>query len=974
MTQIYSNNAGSTLASSISAIAQSITVATNTGNNFPSPSGSDFFLLTLISYNANGMEDEWEIVKVTARSGDTLSVLRNYESSGAQAWNAGTKIEMRLTAGSMDRAEDAYNREGLAAAGATDNTLRWDGTEWTDSGILQVSATDVIVYGTLLSPGAGTSSFRAGPSAGSVSQGDYTVAVGRLAGSDTQGGSSVAVGSAAGNDNQGGSAVAIGSNAGRLTQQDRGVAVGYRAGYDTQGTRGVAVGNEAGETTQGDNAVAVGNGAGQGSATVGDFQGDNAVAVGRGAGASTQGSEAVAVGYNAGNGTQGVGAVAVGLNTGLTGQGIHSVGVGTEAGKTDQGSYAVAVGRDSGETNQGNYGVAMGYLAGNANQGANGIIINSSGSALDDNTAGHIHIASDDGSVDYTAASGWSMSAGLDVAGNIASNRHSIPGNSSVLGRMDYTGYTVGTTEYIGARVVGKTAQAWTASVGGTKLEFETTANGGLTRAVNMTLSGAGDLEVTGDVTADTFLGDGAVITGGTTGQVLQKTSATDYALEWADAYTYTLPFTDNSTNWDTAHGWGDHSSEGYATQTYVNTQVSNLVDSSPGTLDTLNELANALGDDPNFATTVTNSIGTKLDSSAVSTYGLSLIDDANAAAARATLGLGTAATTASSAYATTGQVLTNVPSGALFTDTVYGHPSYASTDINTSGAEIVDIIATNGQGHVTDLGTRTLTLANLGYTGATDANNYDHPDYATTNINTSGATIVDVISTNAQGHVTSLGSRTLTGSDLGINKAYIDALNVDADTLDGVTSANFLRSNANDTMVGNLTMDGDVTVKDNKSLYIGTDNDHSMFFDGTHLYLDVGKTVGSANSNFYIRDGSDSNLRFIFHDSGNFEASGNITAYSDARIKSDIEVIPNAVDKVQQLRGVTYVRTDKKEEEADVRHTGVVAQEVLEVLPEAVHKNENGMYSVAYGNMVGLLIEAIKEQQIQIDELKESR
>ena len=50
-----------------------------------------------------------------------------------------------------------------------------------------------------------------------------------------------------------------------------------------------------------------------------------------------------------------------------------------------------------------------------------------------------------------------------------------------------------------------------------------------------------------------------------------------------------------------------------YATQSYVNTQVSNLVDSAPGTLDTLNELAAALGDDADFSTTVTNSIATKL-------------------------------------------------------------------------------------------------------------------------------------------------------------------------------------------------------------------------------------------------------------------------------------------------------------------------------------------------------------------------
>jgi hypothetical protein len=57
----------------------------------------------------------------------------------------------------------------------------------------------------------------------------------------------------------------------------------------------------------------------------------------------------------------------------------------------------------------------------------------------------------------------------------------------------------------------------------------------------------------------------------------------------------------------------------GYATETYVNTAVSNLVDSAPETLNTLNELAAALGDDPNYATTITTELGNKLDSTAAS-------------------------------------------------------------------------------------------------------------------------------------------------------------------------------------------------------------------------------------------------------------------------------------------------------------------------------------------------------------------
>ncbi|MGB2145973.1 MAG: pyocin knob domain-containing protein, partial [Vibrio toranzoniae] len=84
----------------------------------------------------------------------------------------------------------------------------------------------------------------------------------------------------------------------------------------------------------------------------------------------------------------------------------------------------------------------------------------------------------------------------------------------------------------------------------------------------------------------------------------------------------YTDTATTNSGNWDTAYGWGDHSAQGYITshqsldsyalKSYVDDEIAGLVDSSPDALNTLNELAAALGDDPNFATTVTQSIGTK--------------------------------------------------------------------------------------------------------------------------------------------------------------------------------------------------------------------------------------------------------------------------------------------------------------------------------------------------------------------------
>lgn len=100
---------------------------------------------------------------------------------------------------------------------------------------------------------------------------------------------------------------------------------------------------------------------------------------------------------------------------------------------------------------------------------------------------------------------------------------------------------------------------------------------------------------------------------------------------------------------------------------------------------------------------------------------------------------------------------------------------------------------------------------------------------------------------------------------------------------------------------------------------------------------------------------------------SGNIYASGNVTAYSDIRIKTDVKPISDALTKVLNLEGVTYTRADTGN-----RETGLIAQNLIEVLPEAVFKDDRtGMLSIAYGNVVGLLVQAIKEQQRQIDELK---
>lgn len=98
----------------------------------------------------------------------------------------------------------------------------------------------------------------------------------------------------------------------------------------------------------------------------------------------------------------------------------------------------------------------------------------------------------------------------------------------------------------------------------------------------------------------------------------------------------------------------------------------------------------------------------------------------------------------------------------------------------------------------------------------------------------------------------------------------------------------------------------------------------------------------------------------------GDVTATGNVTAYSDERLKTDLVVIESALDKIDVLRGVCYTRKVDGS-----RQTGLVAQDVQKVLPEAVVEVD-GFLTVAYGNLAGLFVEAIKELRAEIKELRE--
>ena len=213
----------------------------------------------------------------------------------------------------------------------------------------------------------------------------------------------------------------------------------------------------------------------------------------------------------------------------------------------------------------------------------------------------------------------------------------------------------------------------------------------------------------------------------------------------------------------------------------------------------------------------------------------------------------------------------------------------------------------------------------------------------------------------------------------------------------------------------GNATFNKNVIFGDNGKALFGAGTDLAIFSDGTDgkieasgsLILDANGTTislrdgGTENSqigldsaglvmtvvgsdkDFFIsgNDGGSAitGVRVDFSDAGAIICNGNITAFgntSDIKLKENIEVISDALDKVKQLKGITFnYKKDGK------RSTGLIAQDLEKVLPEAIYETidadingdpEEKHLAIRYGNTVGLLVEAIKEQQEQIETLND--
>ena len=258
-----------------------------------------------------------------------------------------------------------------------------------------------------------------------------------------------------------------------------------------------------------------------------------------------------------------------------------------------------------------------------------------------------------------------------------------------------------------------------------------------------------------------------------------------------------------------------------------------------------------------------------------------------------------------------------------------------------------------------------------------------DHTVIGATDVNNSGRTFVQDITMDSAGHVTAIGSAAVSNLDnadiaagAGINAEKIHdgtVSNTEFGYLNGVTSAI-------QTQIDGLGSDSAGLQTQINSLNTGklgrANNVWITSAEGEDRFY------FATNSTTYYKSGAEHHFRnasnvtrFSLDASGNGIFEGNVTAYgsaSDERLKENIEVIPNALEKVKELKGINF--NYKKNEKSPFssfregkRSTGLIAQDLQKVLPEAVYttndiETKEEYLAINYGLVIGLLVEAIKE------------
>ena len=285
------------------------------------------------------------------------------------------------------------------------------------------------------------------------------------------------------------------------------------------------------------------------------------------------------------------------------------------------------------------------------------------------------------------------------------------------------------------------------------------------------------------------------------------------------------------------------------------------------------------------------------------------------------------------------------------------------------------NVATDSGSGSISvtvDSANDTLSILSGGSLKTTGFNNtiqIDHDVTGASSVNNSGNTFIQDLTIDAHGHVTGTASaaaplpNNLDNSNIS-SSAAIDATkiangnvsNTEFQYLDGVTSAIQTQIDTNAGLFSGLLATGNRFAI---NTWYNSNEGRNRFY-----FANSGSTYIKYDTYFYVQNNSGT-TRFSLDNSGNGVFEGNVTAYgsaSDEKLKKNIEVIPNALDKVKELKGVNFnYKKDGK------RSTGLIAQDLQKVLPEAVYttndiETKEEHLAINYGLVIGLLVEAIKE------------
>jgi hypothetical protein len=388
--------------------------------------------------------------------------------------------------------------------------------------------------------------------------------------------------------------------------------------------------------------------------------------------------------------------------------------------------------------------------------------------------------------------------------------------------------------------------------------------------------------------------------------------------------------------------------------QAFANTAAANVVDSAPGTLDTLNELAAALGDDANFSTTVTNSIATKMPLAGGTFTGDVSFGDNN----KAIFGAGS---DLQIYHDTINSIVKENGTGDLWlmgTNIQMKNGGNTATYLTASSGGAVTLYHDNASKLAS-------TSTGVDITGEITADGIALGDSQKATFGASDD--LQIYHDGSHSYIKDVGTGNFELSSNGDGFYFRDGSSNYLLTLSNGGSAKLWHNGSEKlaTSASGITVNGTINGGDLRGdiFYMGRDN-NDYFASETDKF------------NWFLDGNEDMRLE----NDGDLHVDGNVIAYSttisDERLKKDIVKIDSALDKVDQINGYTFTYTADGKKSA-----GVIAQEVEKVLPSAITEStlplkmgeddKTEYKTVQYDQLIGLLVEAVKELKAEVAELK---